>query len=317
LLLRRVRGVGGALVALVAGLTLVAPVQAAVGANAPKYLLALGDSLAAGYQPADGTKLPPPDPTSGFPDKGYPASYAADIASARGLQLIDLGCPGETSATMLGTPAQQQCATLYTKEFGARSQLAAAETFLRRHPGKVAAVTIDIGSNDLEHCVLASELNMTCLRQSDLAMEKNLVAAFGPLENVLQGVDPAARITSMDYYDPFLGLAFSPGGIAGVKLAAESVPAIKVFNAELLATYRLFGLNVAQVASSFHLNDLLPLGRYDGKTVPRDVFETCTLTWMCPTASGTVPDIHPNNSGYRVIAAAFEKQIPSSVGSAP
>jgi lysophospholipase L1-like esterase len=289
----------------------------ASAAAAPKYLLALGDSLAAGYQPKFGTSLPPVDATSGFPDKGYPGGYAADVANARGLDLVDLGCPGETTTSMLTTPAQRQCGALYSDELGAPNQLNAAETFLRRHPGKVAAVTIDLGSNDLQHCVSTSVLSTSCLKQTDIELEKNLAAVLAPLVALLGQLDPAAHITSMNYYDPFLGLAFSPGGTTGLKLAAESLPAIKIFNTEILVTYRLFGLHVAQVASSFDLDALLPFGRFGGKTLPRDVVETCELTWMCPTSSSQGPaDIHPNDAGYRLIASAFEHQIPASVAGA-
>ena len=40
-------------------------------------MLALGDSLAAGYQPTDKSSPPPEDPADNSPDEGYPGGYAA------------------------------------------------------------------------------------------------------------------------------------------------------------------------------------------------------------------------------------------------
>ena len=71
-------GVLAAVVALGSGSASSRAGQAAAS-TAPKYLLAVGDSLAAGYQPIDGVSLPPVDPGSGFRDQGYPGSYAADL----------------------------------------------------------------------------------------------------------------------------------------------------------------------------------------------------------------------------------------------
>src|ERR1039458_256924 len=82
-LLRYAAGWSVAVVLLVSTLTVLWPVPGASAAVSPKVLLALGDSLAAGYQPTFGTSLPPIDSSSGYRDRGYPGSYAADVASAR------------------------------------------------------------------------------------------------------------------------------------------------------------------------------------------------------------------------------------------
>jgi lysophospholipase L1-like esterase len=264
--------------------------------SAPKFLLAVGDSLAAGYQPTDGVSLPPVDPGSGFRDQGYPGSYAADLATEEGLSLVDLGCPGETTSSMLTTPAEPLCGELYQAEFGVASQISAAETFLSRHSGRVGLVTLDIGANDLDHCLSASKV-------------KNLSRILTPLVAAVHHFDPAARVAGMDYYDPFLAFEFSPGGIKGDELAVGSVMATNAFNAELSATFKKFGVPVVDVASAFKVDALTPLVRFDGKTLPEDVALTCELTWMCPTVAGEAPSIHPNAAGYRTIAATFEKRL--------
>jgi lysophospholipase L1-like esterase len=295
----------GVLVAVVASATF----PAAGAATAPKYLLALGDSLAAGYQPTDSVSLPPVDPGSGFRDQGYPGSYAADLATTRGLSLVDLGCPGETSSSLLAAPAQPLCGELYKAEFGVASQISAAETFLSRHPGRVGLVTLDIGANDLDHCVSGSQVNTTCLASADVSVVKNLSRILTLLTASVRRFDPGARVVGMDYYDPFLGLEFTPGGVRGDEAALGSVVATNAFNAELSATFKKFGATVADVASAFKIDALTPLVRFGGKTLPEDVALTCELTWMCPTVAGATPSIHPNAAGYRTIAQTFEKRL--------
>ena len=101
------------------------------------YYLALGDSLAQGVQPnAAGVSVMTGD---GYPDLVYTALHP----SRPGLKLVKLGCPGETTASMInGGICRYQDG----------SQLAAAVAFLQAHRGRVPLVTLDIGANDPEHC---------------------------------------------------------------------------------------------------------------------------------------------------------------------
>jgi lysophospholipase L1-like esterase len=276
-----------------------------------KYLLAVGDSLAAGYQPADRSALPPVDTATGFRDQGYPGSYAAGIAAAKGLALVDLACPGETTSSMLTTPAQALCGSLYEGEFGVASQIAAATTFLSRTRGRVGLVTVDVGANDLDHCYSASSVNSGCLESSDVAAVKNLARILTLLVAALHRDDPGARIAGMDYYDPFLGLEFSPGGLKSDEIALGSLAATNAFDTELTATFRKLGAIPVGVAAAFRINAVTPVVHFDNKTLPQDVASVCQLTWMCSTKSGQSADIHPNAAGYRLIAATFEKQLGS------
>ena len=101
------------------------------------YYLALGDSLSRGVQPdAAGASA---ETGQGYPD----LVYATLLASHPALRLVRLGCPGETTKTMMHGGI---C------HYSAGSQLAAAAAFLRAHRGHVFLVTIDIGANDLEDC---------------------------------------------------------------------------------------------------------------------------------------------------------------------
>ena len=101
------------------------------------YYLALGDSLSRGVQPdAAGTSV---ETGQGYADQLYAMLRRGQPA----LRLVKLGCPGETTATMIHGGI---C------KYRGGSQLAAAVAFLSAHRGHVRLVTIDIGANDPEDC---------------------------------------------------------------------------------------------------------------------------------------------------------------------
>jgi lysophospholipase L1-like esterase len=117
---------------------LAATAPGAAAASKATYYVSVGDSLAQGYQPIGG-------PLSPLGVDGYAQGYANQLFKAvRGryeqLQLVKLGCGGETTRTMvLGAV---WCG------FPAGSQVAQAEAFLNAHRGEIAFVTIDVGAND-------------------------------------------------------------------------------------------------------------------------------------------------------------------------
>lgn len=316
-------GVGAvAAVPVTTGTALIAssqtPPPAARSQPGAGILLALGDSLAAGYQPTDGTRPPPVDPASGWPDAGYPDGYAADVATHEHLSLVDLGCPGETTASFDTRPAEGVCATWYRRELGAANQQAAALAELRRHPGAVHLVTFDLGANDLDACLAGGSVDAACLATKTAVVLSRLPRLLARIETVLAAEDPRARLVAMDYYDPFLGFEEDPGGTHGSELAALSLGALEGFDASLRALYRHAGAAVAAVSSEFQTASALPLTPYGGRSLPRDVALVCRWTYMCPL-SGTGgaaghQDIHPDTAGYARIAAAFEEAIGTGRG---
>jgi lysophospholipase L1-like esterase len=274
--------------------------------QSPPYLLALGDSLAAGYQPQFGVNLPPADVATGYPDMGYPGSYAADLATRLHLRLIDLGCPGETTTSMTSHPALGQCAQLYEHEFGASNQEAAAQSFLERHAKDVALVTIDLGANDISKCAHTSGVAaFACFTTQAALIAKNLPRILEVLHSTLRHDDPHAEIVGMNYYDPFLGLAYRPGGITGKAEASASLLAVTSLNDSVDAIFNAHAVAVANVAAAFRTESVLPMRSFGGERLPEDVFQVCVWTHMCPDAAGAAADVHPNAAGYRAIAAVF------------
>lgn len=300
------RGLRGALTTVLAGAMLTGTLVAA-GASAAwaspaspathGYYLALGDSLAAGYQP--GIPLP------SNPFDGFAGGYVADIASARHLAPLDLGCPGETTASFDATPALAVCAAAYHQLDGAASQQSAAVTFLDQHPGQVKLVTIDIGADNILGCLSATSINVACADAGAGAVAAQLPGELAVLRAAVARNDPRAKFLAMNYYDPALAAALT----GNYPLAFESLAVTTGFNAELAGTYARAGIRVADVAGAFKTYSLFPFRPVSVGTstrwVPNDVYQICTLTHMCAPA----PNVHPNDAGYAHIARAFERVV--------
>ncbi len=253
------------------------------GARPVVYYLSLGDSLAQGVQPnSTGASV---ETNFGYADD----LYAAERFRVHGLQLEKLGCPGETTTTMLKGGI---C------PYAQGNQVAAAVAFLSTH--KVAFITIDIGANNVDNCVTSTGLDPTCVAAGFAAAGHDLPLILGALRSVA----PAVPIDGMNYYDPFLAEWLS--GSAGQALATESVTVAGEFNADVLApVYAAFGARVADVASAFQTTNfnLVPfLG------IPVNVLTICGLTWMCAPAP-VGPNIHANVLGYALIASTFARTI--------
>ena len=109
-------------------------------------------------QPARGPTTGPSTSRSGTlsrPDTSQEGAHTARVrrgAVANGSRtdpgpFLQLGCPGETSLSMINGK-DSLC------DYSAGSQLEAAVRFLGRHPDQVSFVTIDIGANDVVNACL-------------------------------------------------------------------------------------------------------------------------------------------------------------------
>jgi lysophospholipase L1-like esterase len=296
---------GGALAALLAAAAFLAtsasasPGPAGHGAP-PVYYLALGDSLAQGVQPA--TPPLPPGVSLGQSietDQGYANDlYARYAPEFRGhLRLEKLGCPGETTTSML-TGAGSPCT------YPQGSQLAAALAFLRAHHGQTGLITIDIGANNVDGCTTAAGISQACVASGLAAVQHDLPLILGALRHA---AGAHVLIVGMNLYDPFLADYLT--GAAGQAAAVESVTLGEQLNQLLTAADKAVGARTADVAGAFSTADFTDTATLPGVgTVPLNVARICTWTWMCaPSPVG--PNIHANATGYKVIAAAFERAI--------
>ena len=250
------------------------------------YYLALGDSLSQGVQPdAAGASV---ETGQGYPD----LVYATLLASHPGLRLVRLGCPGETTKTMMHGGI---C------HYSAGSQLAAATAFLRAHHGHVFLVTIDIGANDLEDCGNRPGLTQlaSCIGQLPKATAN--VAAI--LASLRAAAGSGVRIVGMNYYLP--ALAEWRSGLLGRATAELSEKFAVAYDDLLRHAYGQEGITVADVFGAFDTADFGHAVAVPGiGPVPRNVARICQWTWECaPPPRG--PNQHANTAGYRVIADAI------------
>ena len=269
---------------LASGLWTAAPVEAA--SEPVSYYLSVGDSLAQGFQPIGG-------PHTNGPVAGYNQGYADQLLKlARGgggehLRLVKLGCGGETTASMIEN-------SLCRDDYDTGSQLGDAVEFLDEHPGQIAFVTINIGSNDIFQC----EGNPACIGPQ-IATNLPLI-----LDTLREHAGPDVPIVGANSYNPFVVDWFDDPA-AGQFAAAQ----IAMFNNFLESLYAGAGTPVADVESGFAVTDFTTLAELKGVgPVPLSVYNACTLTWIC-TDPPLGPDIHANNDGYRVMAEAFAAQL--------
>ena len=249
--------------------------------SGPTYYVALGDSLSKGFMPLTG------DSNEGYVDQ----LYAQLHRSQPQLQLMKLGCSGETTTTMRSGGICSYA--------GAASQLDAAVAFLRTHRGSVKYLTIDIGANDIDPCAASGVIDQTCVQESLATIGRNLLAILISLR-LAGGFGP--QYAGMTYYDPFLAAWLL--GPTGQALARESVQVANTLNGLETFEYRIFGMKVADVSGAFQTNNFTEVPFGSG-TVPLNVATICTLTFEC-----TLNNIHPNVQGYAVIAGAFEAVLP-------
>ncbi len=250
------------------------------------YYLALGDSLSQGVQPdAAGASV---ETGQGYPD----LVYATLLASHPSLRLVRLGCPGETTQTMMRGGI---C------HYSAGSQLAAATAFLRAHRGHVFLVTIDIGANDLEDCGNRPSLTQlaSCIGQLPKATA-NVAAIMASLR---AAAGPGVRIAGMNYYLP--ALAEWRTGLLGRATAQLSEKFAVAYDDLLKRAYGQAGITVANVFGAFETTNFGDPVTVPGiGSVPRNVARICQWTWECaPPPRG--PNQHANAAGYRVIAGAI------------
>jgi lysophospholipase L1-like esterase len=268
-----------------AGLFVCAILSGAVVARAQgsaPYYLALGDSLSQGVQLGPSGDV--------ITDQGYADDLFAQFGPRiPGLMLAKIGCPGETTASMIEGGI---C------PYAEGSQLAAAEDFLKTHT--VAFVTIDIGANDVDGCISTTGIDTTCVQNGFKSVGANLPYILGRLR---LAAGPRTQIVAMNYYDPFLAAWIVPSN--GKALATESLAAATEFNVILGSIYTVFGVPVADVAHAFQTYNFAPV---PGENLPVNVFLVLTWTYMsAPPPLG--PDFHCNAAGYAAIAGAFASKI--------
>ncbi len=261
------------------------------GADAPTvYYLALGASDSVGYQPGPGGHAAATD-----------HGYANDLVGAEAdlgvpLVLSQLGCPGETTFTMLH--GHDHCYAPGT------SQLADALAFLHAHAADPVLVTVDLGFNDVFPCLHRVTSDPACLVRHLDALSDQLTSILSQLE---AAAGPHVTFVGLNHYNP--EVVVDRHDLRGAVDEAARVRAVDQMNNSLTQVYARFDVPVAQVDKAFDVGDTNPVTVAGLGTVSAQAARLCDLTWEC-AAPPLGPNVHPNDEGYQAIAAAVVAALP-------
>jgi lysophospholipase L1-like esterase len=252
----------------------------------PTSYLALGDSLAFGYSQAKFDEL--------YPDENpadYETGYVNDFANVLkvfdpALQIINDGCPGETTESFIHGP----CAyvdpdgfTLHHSYAGGpdSSQLSDAIAYLEAHPGSVNPITIDIGANDALGLIETTcKLEAACIAAGAPAVFAKIGANLGLILGELRAAAPHAQIIVLGLYNPF-GETITGGDALTADLNEVEAKVAAGVGARFADPLPLFN----------------PPGALEAPTI-------CLLTNMCTP----LVDIHPTDLGYKVLGGLVLQQ---------
>lgn len=180
-------------VALLAAVVFVTSAAAASGPiyqPPQRYYLALGDSIAYGFQPTKADTAPP----SAF-HTGYVDVFAAKLRSlASGIRVVNYGCPGESAVTFVngGCDWLRHGGKLHNTFHGA--QLDAAVAFLKAHPGQVSPITITLWGNDV--------VPLSQQGKKAPAVIAAFASRFGTILKRLRAAAPASEIIVTGAWNP-------------------------------------------------------------------------------------------------------------------
>jgi lysophospholipase L1-like esterase len=288
-----------AVCALALAAVLLLPAAASAAQRDSQFYVSLGDSYATGFQ-ATGPGGEGAATRNGFADR------LPRAARGRGyrLELVNFGCGGETSTSILRRKKACEGPAVGGPRYGGRTQAAAAERFLRRHRGEVGLVTVSIGGNDVTACARAADA-ISCVGTAVQEIKANV----GTLVRRLRAAaGPTPRIVGITYPDVILG-----GWVSGVPadqdLARLSVIAFQqVINPTLKQAYesvkRGSFVDVTAATGAYgSLDETVDLPPYG--VIPKPVAEVCRLTYYCEFR-----DIHARTIGYRLIGDLIAESLP-------
>ena len=293
--------------ALAACLLVAAPAGAATSTAAPKvkYAISLGDSFSAGVQPGKGVKE-----SFSYPKVSYANQMLARASKVlkQQLKLEMLGCGGATTQSMQGqdikpcSPGVGGFKLPYKNTSGKTSQLAYALQFMKQHKGQIAYVTMTMGGNNLLKCVDSTTggFDITCITDGIASIKAQLP---GIARKVKKAAGPGVDLLGSGYPDPFLQFYLRGPDQASIAQASLGIQA--QLNAAMEESYGSAGWKFVSVDALFGTNipfdqttNLDPYGQ-----IPTAVANICEYTWMCaPAPQG--PNIHPDQAGYALYAAA-------------
>lgn len=231
------------------------------------YYLALGDSMAYGFQP---NKAKPGARPSDF-DSGFVDVFAARLRKlSPKIRVVNYGCPGESTVTFArgGCPGRADGIELHDPFRG--PQLKAAVSFLRAHRGQVSPITLTLWGADL--APLSAKGNAAPKAIASFA------SRFDAILRQLRAAAPTAEIIVTGAWNP----------------EADRLR-------QTMPLYRTVGTAISQAAARSRARVANMFAALNGSgNLQAQKARLCGLTFYC-----SMGDPHPTDAGYRAMAEAF------------
>lgn len=282
----------------------------AAGASGPgKTYLALGDSLAYGYHQA---QFQEELKEKGFVEAAnFNDGYVNDFGAALKLlnpklQIVNDGCPGETTETFIkgSGVGPEYCAggptgTPFPKAFlhhaypGTQLEDALA---IAKEAG-TDTITLDIGANDILQFLghtCGFPATFSCSEAEVEAEIGHVVTNIAAILGRLRAAAPKAKIVFVSQYNPY-PTVLTPEG--------RGDATVEALNAAIKSVATGYGVKFANTARVINFS-----GTHGGPEAG-DIPTVCAFTAMCPggvfNPASPEADIHPTKAGYAAMAAVL------------
>jgi lysophospholipase L1-like esterase len=252
--------------------------------------VALGDSVTFGYQESQVVPAPNYGNASSF--FGYPEQFGAQLR----LRVANLGCPGETSSSLINPTAESNgCENVLGKGGGYRtvdplhvryrgSQLEYAVSYLRRNRN-VRLVSLMIGANDYFVCVETTRDACTTRPERDSVLRKVGANVGTILSAIRHKARYRGQLAIVNYYSLNYGSALSDAQSTALNQAVDEAA-------------RPYG---ARIADGFGGLRLAAFHSGAGG-------DTCKAGLLTELSSGKC-GIHPSYAGQALLAQALMKAV--------
>jgi lysophospholipase L1-like esterase len=280
----------------------------AAGAKSPgSTYLALGDSLAYGYHQA---QFQNELKEKGFVEAAnFNDGYVNDFGAALKLfnpklKIINDGCPGETTETMIhgsgvgpeycaGGPTGSPFPKAFLHHAYPGTQLEDALAIAKE--SGTGTITLDIGANDilqfLSH-TCGFPVTFSCTEAQVEAELGHVASNVGFILSQLRAAAPKAKIVFVSQYNPY-PTVLTPEG--------RGDATVEALNGALKGVAATFGVGFANTARVINFS-----GTHGGPEAG-DIPTVCAFTAMCPGGvfdpGSPEADIHPTKAGYAAMAA--------------
>lgn len=236
------------------------------------YYLALGDSIAYGFQTSKALAGLPPDAFN----TGYADLFAAQLRQLQPqITTVNYSCPGESTTSFLLPCIWKTSGHALHNDYPG-SQLDAALAFLAAHRGKVSPITLSLNGNDAnEFLQTCPPGDLACIQASAPAAIAAYQARLTSILRHLHAAAPDAEIIVVGAYDPNIG-AFAFADPLFTQLNQAQRAAAAAVRARFANPFPVFN----------------PQGDPAAETTA-----ICTLTLLCSQGDG-----HPSDTGYRALA---------------